>query len=169
MKMETTEFNGRRVVFRLPYTMTTEVVVKGEAKGVTAKDTDLMHRMDKPFEVQRIMLRLTGLDTDGRVLDPQPTVLDRLVKVRLTDVSKNERISNDLPFRRLPGGEAVWAPSAPIVMVRTEGFEAMFETRKFELAAPDTPDAKASSLALIRVQLSLEGETLVLAPSMEVE
>jgi len=161
-----THWHGRQIITRLPYVMSTEVHVHADAKGIPATAGDLMHRVDKPFDVQEIVLRLTALDAHGAVIDPQPTVLDRFVTMRLTDISKNERIANDLPFRRLPGGEVVWAPKSPLIVCRAEGFEAVFDCESFTIAGRLYSNP-LTQIEAIRIRLSLEGETLILAPSME--
>ncbi|MGH2725938.1 MAG: hypothetical protein ACRDKS_03075 [Actinomycetota bacterium] len=160
-----THWAGRRITQRLPYTMSSEVVVPENTRGIQVKDGDLIHRMDKPFDVQGVVLRLTALDAQGAVIDPQPTVLDHFITMRFSDMSKNDRIANDLPFRRLPGGEVTWSPRSPLVMHRAECFEAIFDGRE----SFATAGALISmSVKAIRIRLSLEGETLCLAPPMEV-
>jgi len=159
MQPTLTHWCGRQVIERLPYVMTAEVVVTAGVKGIRVEEADLFYRMARPFVVQEIVLRLTALDEHDAVVDPQPTVLDRLITLRLSDFSKNHRIAADLPFRRLPHGEVIWTPRSPMVMERAEGFEAVFDGREsFAIAGVKTP------ICAIRAQLSLEGETLVLAP-----
>jgi hypothetical protein len=160
--MSFTHWLGRQIDLRAQYTKTATIVVREGDKSTRMKDSDLVHGMDRPFDVQEIVLRLTALDEQGAVIDPQPTVLDRMITMRFFDVCKNERIANDLPFRRLPSGEIIWVPRSPLVMHRHEAFEALFEAREsFAIAG-----AKVAVKA-IEIRLSPEGETLVFAPTID--
>jgi hypothetical protein len=160
--MSFTHWMGRQVSFRLPYTKTATITVREGDKDTRTKDSDLVHGMDKPFDVQEVVLRLTALDEQGAVIDPQPTVLDRMIRMQFFDASKNERIATDLPFRRLPSGEIIWVPRSPLVVCRAEAFAAIFEARTSFAIAGARVAVKA-----IEIRLSLEGETLVFVPTID--
>lgn len=167
MHEDFTHLLGYKVCAQIPHTMSTEVVVHENAPHVKTGDESLVHRMDKPFRVHQIVLRLTALDEHGAVIDPQPTVLDRFITMRLFDSNANELIANGLPFRQLSGGELVWTPMPLLLMRRAECLEPIFHGREsFAITGVNTQafaiTGVRTQVKAIRVQISLEGVVLLL-------
>jgi hypothetical protein len=122
------EFAGRRITFRVPFTMPGELTIAAGATGVQFPEATYLHNQDKPFEIHRVIPRVTALNANGYVYNPQPieSLLERLTRIRIFDVSKNENLTKNAQLlHSLVKGEdeKTWEWAEPYTLVRSEGFQ----------------------------------------------
>ena len=156
MPSQITSISGRVVIGAQPYAITAEDHVKATAEiGAQAiKQLMLLHQMDRPFEVAQLRMQLTAKNHSGALLNPQPTILDRLIRARLWNISTNVEISKSLVFA-YADGVYTWTPEEHFLLWRGEGLEcAVVATEAFHLY----------NIESILVRLSLEGVALMVAP-----
>jgi hypothetical protein len=178
-----THYVGRPVTMRLPRTESVEFTVRANDKPHLG---EICNNQDKIFEVVRVTVKLTAL-ADGAVPDPQPSVLDRLVKIGLTDISKNERIASaqredlkragGLPLRQVTDSTFEWIPTEPIAFWRSEGLE-------FQVVPRGTPKSTAADapqmflitfrnerreIDAVRIEITIEGANCILGDKAGVE
>lgn len=151
------------VIDRAPFTRGGEVIVKAGEKNVTFPDNASTHNMDRDFEVPFLTFKLTAL-AEGAVCDPQPDVLDRLIKIRATDQSRNHPLGNALPLIAVGDGVYRWTPQKPFTLVRGDTWGIHVEGREsFDIAF----DGKRRRIDQIRVEVTFEGELLTYATNWQ--
>lgn len=172
-------FAGKRVTFRIPFIMAAEQVVDSDTQGFQFPEAALLHNTDKPFEIHRMIVKLTLIDgTDGSLV-PYPAIVNgpvsgatefdmqRLVRLRLRDTSKNELITKNLTRvdQLFKANEQSWEWEEPYTLVRSEQLEIGVDTDdlgviggQFEVPMTDPR---------VRVEVSFEGYLLVIAPATE--
>lgn len=155
------EFAGRKITFRVPYHIAGELTVAASAVGIQFPEATFLHNTDKPFEIHRVIPRLTALDVNGVVLVAQPAdmMLERLTRLRLFDFSKNEGLTKttSLVHSLVKGtSERTWEWAEPFYLVRSEGFQVTVDN----LAAP----AFVAGYVSTRVEVSFQGFEVVVAP-----
>jgi hypothetical protein len=135
-----------------------ELVVQPNASGVFFPEATFLTNVDKPFEIDRLQVRLTALDEDKKVLDVQPAGLDRRVRLSIQDTSKNEKLtkSAQMVSTLISRNVGSWEWYVPYTMVRSEGFA----------IGIDTLDLPAGT-SYVRVEISFQGSLIVIAPPSE--
>jgi len=137
---------------RAPFTKRGEVVVR-QKETLLVPERGTTHVMDKTFEVASIVVTLTALAEDA-VCDPQPTVLDRLLTIEVTDTRRGQplgviNLAADGP------GVYYWNPRQPIGMHRGDALQFRVVGRdSFDIAF----DGVRKRIDAIRVEVALEGE-----------
>jgi len=164
-----TEFAGRKITFRIPFTMPGELVLNHDQLGVQFPEGTYLHNSDKPFEIHRVIPRLTALDATGTPYDspvPQPSVdlLERLTRVRIYDFSKNESLTkNSQLVSTITKGtdERTWEWSEPYTVVRSEGFQVTVDNLANVAIIGD------ATYDQTRFELAFQGFLIVCAPPSE--
>lgn len=135
---------------RVPFNKRGEVVVR-------QKETDTVvasHTMDKLFEVSSIVVTLTAL-AENAVCDPQPTVLDRLISIEVTDPGRAQSLGVLVLSAETGPGVYFWSPKKPIVMQHNDALQFRVIGRdSFDIAF----DGARKRIDAIRVEVTLEGE-----------
>lgn len=170
-------FVDRRIKFTIPYVMPGELVIAPNTSGVQFPEAQFLHNVDKPFEIWRMIVRLTGLIgtpvTDAAIPDTQPLTLAQRVRLSILDVSKNERITKNpvLVSAFQKANEATWEwDPRPYTIVRQEGLQVAVDSDAFPaICLPDPEDAEpcvivAAPITFVRVEVTFEGWLLVLEP-----
>lgn len=147
----------RHIIDRAPYTRSGEVTVKASSKGNVVPDRSTSHNMDRDFEVPYLTFKFTAL-AEGAVTDPQPDVLDRLVKIKALDHARNHPIGDSLPLTNVDeNGTYRWTPRSPLLLRRGDAFQIQVDAREsFDIAF----DGKRLRVDEIRVEVTFEGELL---------
>lgn len=150
-------FDDQQIRFRIPYTMGGELVVEPNASGVFFPEATFLTNVDKPFEIDRMFVRLTALDDNKQVLDAQPGTLDRRVRLAINDTSKNEKLNKSSQLVSTiitseEGDSGTWEWYVPYTMVRSEGL----------MIGIDTLDMPAGT-SFVRVEISFQGSLIVIA------
>lgn len=154
-------FAGRVITFRVPYNLPGELIVQPQTTGVQFPDATYLQTTDKPFEIHRMIPRLTALDAQGVPVTPQPAFefISSFVRLMIRDVSKNEALmkSPQLVKTLLKGSsELTWEFAEPYTIVRQEGFQ---------ISVDNT--AAVGTFAQVRVEIDFQGFLLVTAPASE--
>jgi len=138
-----------------------ELIVDAGALGKQFPEATFLHNSDKPFEIHRLIPRVTGLDNNGNVITPlvDVTTLERLTRIRVFDFSKNENLTKNAQL--LDGltkgtSEKTWEWAEPYVLVRSEGFQISVDN-----IAPAILAAKT------RMEITLQGFLVVVSPPSE--
>jgi hypothetical protein len=162
-------FAGKNITFRIPYEMAGEIVLNSAQTGIQFPDTVFAHNVDKPFEVHRIKPLIAVLDENGNVLPNAPSqeVLQSYVRVRMSDLGKNELLTKSPTLLNLlvsGTSRQTWEWEEPYTIVRSEAFQVVAD-------ALDLTNLQAfmQQQAEIRLRLSLifQGFILVVGPPSE--
>lgn len=171
------EFAGRKISFRLPYTMASTLLVTDGDTGVQFPEAVFLHNIDKPFEVHRVMVRLMPYDDADPpvILPPQfvgavPNLLEILQKyvaIRIRDTSKNEALTkaSTIVGDFQTGDAKTWEFEDPYTMVRSEGFEVTCDNNLTDFAI--TVGATTVTVGSLRFEVNFEGYLIVIAPASE--
>jgi hypothetical protein len=152
----------RQIIWRSPYTKSSEVVIGPNTKGTLFDERTTTHQMDKHFEVPFFTFKLTALH-DKAVLDPQPDVLDHLIVISGLNTNQNERLG-ELLLVRTGKGIYRWTPPKPFLMQRGDAFQIQIDTRDFATVPLHNNGESRKAIHQIRVEMKLEGELFVYAP-----
>lgn len=156
---------GRKITMRVPYEMAGEVILASLQPGLQFPDATFSHNVDKPLEVHRCKPIVTGLDANGLVTNTQPLqeVLQQLIRVRISDLGKNELMSKSPTLLALlvkGAAEATWEWAEPYTIVRSESFQVVAD-------ALSLANFAAAGITQLRLSWIFEGFLLVVAPPSE--
>ena len=154
---------GRKITMRIPYEMPGELPLTSNQPGQQFPDATFLHNVDKPFEVHRAKPFITALDSNGNVINPQPdqVTLQALVRVRISDLGKNELMTKSpIVVALIPKGtsEQTWEWAEPYTIVRAESFQLVADALAF---------TNFEGLVTLRFAWKFEGFLLVIAPPSE--
>jgi len=167
------EFAGKPITFRIPYSMPGELLIPSNTQGQQFPDATFLHNVDKPFEIHRVIIRLSGFDgaATPALIPAQPANLAKLVRLRLSDTSKNEALTKAAHSidTLLSANAETWEWEDPYTMVRSEGFTAQVDTQVLGVVcSPDANcDLQSVTVANVRVELAFQGYLIVIAPPSE--
>lgn len=150
-------FDDQTIRFRIPYSMPGEQVVEPNASGEFFPEAAFLVNVDKPFEIDRMVVRLTALDENKKVLDVQPATLGRRIKLAVNDTSKNEKLTKashlvDTLISSVEGSDGSWEWYVPYTMVRSEGFNVGIDALDFP-----------AGTSFVRVSISFQGSLIVIS------
>ena len=170
-----THFGGHPIRFRVPYTMPGEIIVQNGATGVPFPEATFLHAVDKPFEIHRMIARLTPFDNQATPVQLSPAVsvvqaqlldyiLEHYIRIRVRDTSKNENMTKNAQLLATLWGahDRVWEWEDPYTIVRSEGLEVTVDnvaTANFLVGEV--------TINNIRVAISFIGFLIVVAPPSE--
>lgn len=154
---------GRKITMRVPYEMAGEIILASLQSGLQFPDATFLHNVDKPFEVHRCKPIVTGLDAGGLVDDVQPLqdVLQQLIRVRISDLGKNELMTKSPTLISLlvkGTAEATWEWAEPYTIERSENFQVVADAVSL---------ANFATITQLRLGWSFQGFLLVVAPPSE--
>lgn len=154
-----THFTGRRIKFRVPYTMPGELIVPNGTAGLEFPEAAFLHNIELPFEIWDMSLHAAQLDPEtGEVLaDPLPDI-DQFWRLRIQDVSKNQAITKNaqLAAGLKDTNTDTWFWRYPYTIVRAEGFQVSIDN-----LLPDDPGNE------LRTAITFRGYLIVLSPASE--
>jgi len=147
-----------QVIDRSAFVKAGETIARASLKG---QIINVEHNMDRPFEVPIILFKLTAL-AEGAIVDPQPSILDRLVKISVLDVGRNHPIGGALLLQAMDSqGTYGWEPTKPFKLHRGDALQFVVDGREsFYIAF----DGLRKRIDAIRVEATLEGALLTYAP-----
>lgn len=154
-------FAQQTIKFRIPYTMAGEKTSEANSSGNQFADATFIVNIDKPFEIERMYVRLTSLDDQNLIVVPTQTDLKKRVRITLQDLSKNQDMTKavqlvDTLISSEQGSAGSWEWYSPYTMVRAEGFVVAYDV--LALVAPATK---------VRVEVSFQGSLIVIQPASE--
>lgn len=157
-------FAQRLVTYRQPWGMYGEIILTSGQTGIPYPEATFLNATDKPFEIHRMIPRITALDNAGVPLVTTPSEFDQLlnlVKISITDLGKNTPLQKSATrLRNLVKGssELTWEWADPYYLIRTEQFNVVLDADPFPAIA---------GLVSLRVELAFQGFFVVIAPPSE--
>lgn len=169
------QFANRPITFRVPHNMTAEMDVLPNQSGVVFPEASFLVNVDKPFEIHRIKVRVVAKRTEGEqlvVMEIQPQTLEERVRIRITDVSKNENLTKNATLVSMlkKDNEGTWEWDEPYTLVRAEGFQVIVDTLNFPAICVPGPGCDGLQSVVpekVRVTVNLQGYLLVIAAPTE--
>jgi len=171
------QFAGKDITFRIPYNIAAELDVGPNLSGVVFPEASFLHNVDKPFEIHRVIIRLTAKGTppdfdSPTVLEPQPTTLEERVRMRILDFAKNENLTKSatlvsLLLNRFTGA---WDLEEPYTIVRSEGFQVQLDTQDYPdvILYNDNIEPIKVTVQFIRTEVNFQGYLDIIGPPSEV-
>jgi len=158
-----TTWANKIITMRTPYEMDGELTITSGQSGQQFPDATFANNIDKPFEIHRMIPRITALDSSGVALEEQPSqdLLASLVRLSITDLGKNTPLTKSPTLMNLftkGSSERTWEFADPYYIIRTELIQIVVDAVTY-------PDIDL--LASLRVEVSFQGFLLVVAPSSE--
>lgn len=157
-----TQYKGRPIRYRQPFTMAADLVVPPETNGQVFADSSFYNALDMPFEVTAMIPNVTMLTSGG---DPEPIPeevgnLDDLfayIRLYVSMVTSNTPVtfvSSRLSVL-LEKDTLIWPFDAPIVLETRNGFKVAADN---QLPADTGEDTNGG----VRVELAFKGSLLAL-------
>jgi len=171
------QFAGKDVTFRIPYNIAAELDVGPNLSGIVFPEASFLHNVDKPFEIHRVIIRLTAKGTPATfvtptVLEPQPTTLEERVRMRILDFSKNENLTKSSTFVSLllNRNTGAWDLEEPYTIVRSEGFQVQIDTQDYPAVVilDATIQPERVDVQFVRIELNFQGYLDIIGPPSEV-
>jgi len=171
------EFAGKLITFRIPYNIAAELDVGPNLSGVVFPEASFLHNVDKPFEIHRTKISLTAKGTpegfqQPTVLEPQPTTLERRVRMRILDFSKNENLTKSatLISLLLQRNTGAWDLEEPYTIVRSEGFQVQVDTQDYPAVVilNDVIEPERVEVQFVRVEVNFQGYLDIIGSPSEV-
>jgi hypothetical protein len=165
------EWAGRLITMRIPYEMAGEIVLQGNASGVQFPDDRFTNNIDMPFEIHRVIPRVTALDDANNALpnQPQQDLLQSLARARINDFGKNVMmLKNPTLLNLLTKGssERTWEFADPYYLIRSEGMQVVIDTLTLPIwdggQIPTNPPTVP--LVSLRIEFGFQGFLLQVAP-----
>jgi len=157
------EWAKKLITMRIPYEFAGELSLTTGQSGVQYPDATFMNNIDKPFEIHRMIPRITALDNTGLPLTTQPDqdLLQSLVRVQVTDLGKNSPLTKSPTLLKLltkGTAERTWEWAEPYYLVRSEMIQVVCDALPFPAI---------QGLNALRVEISFQGFLVVVAPPSE--
>jgi hypothetical protein len=153
-------------MFRVPYALSGTITVTSSQVGVQFADAVFINNVDKPFEVHRMIPRVTGFDTatPAVMLASPPTdeEMEKILRLKISDLSLNQAMMKSSTYlEALTKGtaEKTWEWAEPYTIDRAEGFQVVVDADAFPVYNP--------VLGAIRLELTFQGFLIVVAPPGE--
>lgn len=171
------QFAGKDITFRIPYNIAAELDVGPNLSGVVFPEASFLHNVDKPFEIHRTRIGLTAKGTpegftQPTVLEPQPTTLEKRVRMRILDFSKNENLTKSatLVSQLLQKNTGAWDLEEPYTIVRSEGFQVQLDTQDYPavVVLNENIEPERVEVQFIRVEVNFQGYLDIIGPPSEV-
>jgi hypothetical protein len=158
------QWAGRKITMRIPWNMAGEITLAGSVSGQQFPDATFLVNSDKPAELHRMVPRITGVDANGAVVATQPDqqILQSLVRLRITDLSKNENLTKASTLMKLftkGTSEQTWEWADPYYLTRSESFQILVDTQAIPVFNP--------VIAQLRIEINFQGFLIVVAPPSE--
>jgi hypothetical protein len=143
--------------------------------GRVFPEASFLHNVDKPFEIHRMIVRLvafpTSFESIVEIPETQPDTLEERVKLRITDLSKNENLTKAATFvsNLLAYNTGFWDWEEPYTIVRSEGFQVQVDTGDGPTYCIPDNDCESFSITIgkFRVEITFQGFLVVVAPPSE--
>ncbi|KKL77231.1 hypothetical protein LCGC14_2036970 [marine sediment metagenome] len=167
-----TVFDGQFIKWRVPFSQAGELLLAPGASGAFFPEDQFKTNYDKPFEIWRMIIRLTAFDDDSpRVLiEPQPTTLAERIRLDIEDTRKTQKITRGptLISTLLSKNAESWEWQVPYTLINTEGLAIQADSQLFPTYVVPLAAAPAASqdvvVERVRIEITIQGYLLVLYP-----
>jgi hypothetical protein len=158
-------FAGRLITEREPYNIPGELIMQ-PSTSLSFPANTFDHNIDKPFEMHRMIPRVTALDEDGIVVSPQPDQeeLQALVRLRVENTGRNtlmQKASQLMHLYTKGSSERTWEWADPYYMIRGEGLNVAVDTQALPVAYDEL------DITQLRIEINFQGFEIVIAPPSE--
>jgi hypothetical protein len=166
------------IKYRMPYTMPGERLVAAEVTADQFNEATFLHVIDKPFEVHRLHVELTGLTgtvDDNAIPDTQPATLDRRVRLRIDLTEKNDKVTKNpaLVSTLVDALTHIWEWEVPYTITKQEGFTVAVDTQALPVICFTDPEANTPcdpgvlTFTFVRVEIQFQGYLIVIRPASD--
>jgi len=169
------EWADRLITARFPHHMEGELILPSESPSTQMNDGLFTHNVDMPFEVHRMIPRVTGLDAVGAPLANQPSqdLLFSLVRARVENGGKSLLLTKApalLSTFTKGSSERTWEWAEPLVLTRSESFSITLNTLALPIwdGGQIPTDPPTTPLTSLRVEIAFQGFLLAVAPPSNV-
>lgn len=157
-----THYADQLITWRSPYTMPGELIIEAGQSGVVFPESAFNFSVDKPFEIERVIIRLTALNANDEVLDVQPPTLEKRIRLSIEDVAKSQLMTKaktlvDTLIGSTAGSSGSWEFDDVYTIERSEGFQVAVDAAALWPVGTDK----------VRVELTFQGSLLVVQPASE--
>jgi hypothetical protein len=133
---------------------------------------------DKPFEIWRMIVRLTAqsVDVPPFIFEPQPASLNKHVRLRVVDTAFESRMNKAMQLvdSLQKDDELCWEWEVPYTVVRAQGFSVDVDALtlpRYCLEVANLADVNCTATIVgvpaVRVEVTFQGYLLILAPPSE--
>ena len=160
-----------------------EIIVGPNISGTVFPDVDLSIQSDKPFEVHRMVPRLTALASiqyDGQAAavvqpaDPQPETMDKRIRLTVNDFTKSTIMTKNATLLNsfITENRKTWDWDAPYTIERSTGFQVQVDSLDFpSVCVADITGSCAAptkiAITQCRVEVAFHGFLIVVAAPTE--
>lgn len=153
-----THYAGKRIKFRVPYTMPGELIVANAGQGIEFPEATFLHSIELPFEVWDMIPHASQIDVNDNPLAAPAPGIDKFWRIRVQDVSKNQLMTKNaqLVDTLIDRNSLIWFWRCPYTIVRAEGFQVSVDN-----LLPAAPGNR------LRAEVTFRGFLIVLDPASE--
>jgi hypothetical protein len=106
------------------------------------------------------------------VLEPQPTTLEKRVRMRILDFAKNENLTKSatLVSQLLQKNTGAWDLEEPYTIVRSEGFQVQIDTQDYPAVVilDANIEPERVDVQFVRIEVNFQGYLDIIGPPSEV-
>ena len=159
-------YAGMQIMFRVPFAMQTTLDLPQNTAS-QFPEFPVTHSIDKPFEIHRMIPRITAIAGNKVIQAAQPSddLMEALISISIRDFGKNNSLTKAVtPLGNLVRGSAerTWEFAAPYYLKQGDGFEINAVSGSYPVDGQGTPIAN-----VLRAQISFIGCLIVVAPPTE--
>jgi len=170
------QYAGKDITMRYPFVMPGELLVDPNSSGVLFDQNTFIHNIDTPFEIHRMIVKLTAVDSSATpvIFEPQPTTLDRRIRLTVENLSAvNVKLNKApaLPRLLMKENELTWEWEDPYTIQRSNGFLVSVDAGAFPsycipscVTSPGVPNEVQVTVNRVRVEISFQGFNIIINP-----
>jgi hypothetical protein len=153
------EFNGRKILGRIPYTMPGELQIASNTLNNQYPELTFQHNIAMAYEIHRVSITISALDAAGLMYIaavPPSFFLDQLTRIRIEDVMRNQVLTKNpqLVATLLRADTRTWEWADPYIVEASQGFRVSMDN----LA---TPGIVGGAYISSRAAVSFQGNLLI--------
>jgi len=168
-------FASQQITYRVPYNMSGELSPESNTSGNFFPVETFNHDRDKPFEIERMQVRLTPIRKDEEsgadiLVDDLPPTLGRRVRLRIENTSTGSLMTKtpilvDSLISSREGDAGSWEWRIPYVLQFGEAVQIQADILDLgSLWVQDPFTEEQVDIAAVRVEVNFQGSMLQLQP-----
>lgn len=157
------EWAGRVIMDRIPYTISAEQAINSAQAALQFPDNSFSNNTDKVFEIHRLIPRVYAIDAEATLLPTQPDqdLLAGLIRLNINDLGINQIMTKNPTLIGLltkGSSERTWEFADPHYLTRGNQIQVTQTALTFPVI---------QNLAQLKTGLNWQGFLLVVAPPAE--
>lgn len=118
------KYNGRAVTKRIPYVMFAQLDIAVSTNGSAFADSSFLHTIDKPFEIHRVSVYATAVDSSNIPTTAMTPNTQTFARVDILDTAANERLTKAVTRveNLVDNNTRFWEFDDPYVIEYQQGF-----------------------------------------------